>query len=177
VGRVWFIGHSHIEGLDVTQVDPRGLNLGIGGETMAFTQARLADYPGLAFASAVVLAVGGNDVADVPASVMRTNARAIMNAIPEDVPVIWSLILPTDEKLQPSMTRARIATANAGWLDICAGRKRCLISDATPVLADNAGQLHTHGHIGDGEHLNEIGYAMWRTVLIRDLRKLQGRQP
>jgi lysophospholipase L1-like esterase len=171
-GRVWFIGHSHIESLDVAQIDSRALGLGIGGETMTFMQQRLGDYDTLGAATAIVIAPGGNDVADATPAQMVSRAEALMLALPQNVPVVWSLILPADEKLQSSMTRAKISAANMAWKNICAMRARCSVSDATSALADSQGQLRADYHIGDGEHLNTAGNAVWATILKQDLAQL-----
>jgi lysophospholipase L1-like esterase len=175
-GRIWFIGHSHVEGLDVAQVDPRGLGLGIGGETMDAAVSRLGDYTDVSAATAVVLALGGNDVASVAAPDMRKKAQAVVAVLPADMPIIWSMILPTNETLQPTMTAAKLAATRAAWADICMARPRCVVSDAAPQLADTAGQLRDAYHIGDGEHLNAAGYAVWREVLKADIARALGTQ-
>ncbi len=171
-GRIWFIGHSHIEGLDVAQVDPRGLNLGIGGERLAHTRARLADYHAIGTAAAVVFAIGANDLPDTEINQMHKQAQAVLDAVPADIPVVWSLVMPVDATMTQWMPAAKIAATNASWSALCASRPRCRISDATSLLADSNGYLRSQYQIGDGEHLSSDGYAVWRRVLKQDLAKV-----
>jgi lysophospholipase L1-like esterase len=168
-GRIWFIGHSHIEGLDASQIDPRALSLGIGGERLGFTRARLADYDTLSTATAIVFAIGANDLPDTQTGEMQAQAKTVLAAVPAHIPVVWSLVLPVDAKMSKWMPAAKIAATNAAWQNLCDQRPRCIVSDATRQLADPAGHLRAAYHGGDGEHLNAAGYAIWRSVLKSDL--------
>ncbi len=173
-GRVYFIGHSQIEALDATQVDPRALNLGIGGDIISHMTLRMVDYGALGDATAVVFGIGINDLNDVTPQEMKNRAETVLAMLPINVPVVWSLVLPADDRLWKSLRREKIVALNAAWKDLCAGRAKCVLSSAEHLLADKDGRLKPENHIGDGLHLSAQGYGIWRAVLSDDLRKAMG---
>ncbi len=171
-GRIFVVGHSQIENMDVTRIDPRALNFGISGDTMHNMHARLLDYPELSSAVAVVIAIGVNDMPDYDVAQMQAQAQRIVDVVPPQLPLVWSLILPVDERLKYDRPRARIVAINAAWAQLCRGHPRCVISSADSIFADANGRLKPDYHNGDGLHLSAAGYAAWTTVLAADLARV-----
>jgi lysophospholipase L1-like esterase len=157
-GRIWFIGHSHIEGMDTMQVDRRALNLGIGGDTIAGVRHRLSDYQQIDEAAALVLLIGANDLKQSTVDQVAVEARLLSVALPQSVPLFWVSVLPVNPDLNRSFGRSDVAAANKRFKTICATHPNCIFVDATPALADTSGILLPDCHEPDGLHLNRQGY-------------------
>jgi lysophospholipase L1-like esterase len=168
-GRVLVIGHSQVERMDVSLLDPRALNLGIEGDSMDGVLERLPDYPNIKTATALIFIIGINDTPIATPDQMKNKAQAILARIPENVPVVWSLILPTNARRTSIFSGDKIIAVNAVWENICMARAHCIVSDATSLLAEGSGQLRTAYDLGDGIHLSAAGYAVLRQVLRESL--------
>lgn len=96
-GAVVFIGDSLIEGICLDSVICHSANYGIGGDTTIGVLARIGEYHSLKRASAVVLAVGINDMRFRDNSSILVNYARILAAIPDNLPVICCAVLPVDE--------------------------------------------------------------------------------
>ena len=165
---VVFIGDSIMQGLCVAAVSPKAVNYGIGGDTTAGVLHRLETYrPALDRASAVVIAIGVNDLlVRRNQDILSSHAR-ILGSLP-GVPVVISSVLPVDE----SMSRDRL-----GWnkriVDLNHSLKRLALTDVRFEFVDNQstfdrdsdGTLDAQCHIGDGLHLNSFGNGMWASNL------------
>lgn len=163
-GAVVFIGDSLTQGLCVSAVFPLSVNYGIGSDTTAGVLKRLATYQSIRRASAVVVAVGVNDMKFRSNEEILRNYAAIASRIPENVPVVFSAVLPLNETKrdkQKSGYPDRIRALNAGLEAFCARAKRLYFLNVGPVLADGAGNLAAKFDDGDGVHLNSKGNAIW----------------
>jgi lysophospholipase L1-like esterase len=164
-GRVLVIGHSQVERMDVSLLDPRALNLGIEGDSMEGVLTRLPDYPNIKTAKAIIFIIGINDTPRATPKQVIDKAQEILAQIPESVPVVWSLILPTNVRRIAIFNAEKIRAVNTVWKNICANRPHCAVSDATSLMAEGSGQLRTEYDLGDGVHLSAAGYATLRPVL------------
>jgi lysophospholipase L1-like esterase len=171
-GRIWFIGHSHVEGMDVTQIDQRGLNLGIGGDTIDGVRQRLRDYQQIDEAAAIVLLIGANDLKTTPLPEMVSQARQLSATLPQAVPLLWVNILPVNPELNTSFGPEEIAAANAAFKTICATHPNCRFIDAKAPLADGRGYLTPDYHESDGLHLSRAGYEKLRMLLKAELAQV-----
>ncbi|MEM1097142.1 MAG: GDSL-type esterase/lipase family protein, partial [Bacteroidota bacterium] len=95
-GGVLFIGDSITQDLPADEVAPGAVNLGIGGDTTDDVLERLPVYEGITeHASAIVLAVGVNDLTDGSEAETAGTYRRVLESLPP-VPILISSILPTD---------------------------------------------------------------------------------
>jgi len=174
---VVFIGDSLTQGLCTEAVACPSVNYGIGSDTTVGVLGRLAGYRSLERASAVVLAIGVNDLLfrDNPAIV--ENHRRILSALPADLPVVCSALLPVNEPVYgPSVvTNARIRELNTALKALCASDPRCQFVDAGPRLVDASGNLEERLQDGDGIHLNAAGNAIWIAELGVAVATARGR--
>lgn len=168
-GAVVFVGDSLTQGLCADAVACPSVNYGIGSDTTVGVLERLPKYRCVSRASAVVLAIGSNDLDRRGDAEIIENFRRILAAVPQALPVVCSAVLPVNEPLLPASDRganARISGLNAGLKALCEGDARCVFMDAGPRLVDSEGNLSTTLQDGDGVHLNCEGNRIW----IEELR-------
>lgn len=166
-GAVIFIGDSLTQGLLVSEVTPRGVNYGIGGDNVAGALQRVPRYKSLAKASAVVLAIGINDLPWRDDDRVLADYERLLAAIPKGPRVIVSALLPVaspTEAIKLPDAPTRLASFNAR-LRALAEARGAFFLDAGPALADATGALRSDYHGGDGLHLNAAGYAIWASHL------------
>ena len=169
-GSVVFIGDSITQSLCVDAVATPAVNFGIQGDTTLGVLSRIAKYRCLGHASAVVLAVGANDFnQEGDDNLLIENYRAMFNAIPPNVSIVVSAILPLEEGLLPPKNHGviyrRIATLNDRLKRLCQTDARCVFVDAGAELKSDLGGLKSIYHVGDGIHLNADGYTVWIEAL------------
>ena len=162
-GAVLFIGDSITQGLCVAAVCERAVNYGIGSDTTVGVLERLPAYGSMERAAAVVMAIGVNDLSRRENEAILENYSRIIATIPATVPVLFSAVLPLDERVEriSEGRNARIRLLNAGLKTLCEEHTRCRFVDATQALADDTGSLSPAYHVGDGVHLNTLGYTQW----------------
>ncbi len=168
-GAVIFIGDSITQGLCVSAVVPLSVNYGISSDTTAGLLKRLPTYRSMKRAGAIVVAVGINDMADRTNEEILRNYLSIAEQMPKNVPVIFSGVLPVDEKTHNWFQgwNQRIQALNADLKSFIGRSKNLFFVDAGYLLADAEGNLAHEYHVGDGLHLNSKGNAIW----IRELKK------
>lgn len=174
---VVFIGDSLTQGLCSDAVSYPSVNYGIGGDTTVGVLTRLAEYrQSLRRASAVVLAIGVNDMKFRDNHQIVENYRRILQVLPEKVSVVCSAVLPVNEDIysNPSIVNnARITDLNASLKVLCSTDLRCIFVDARRRLIDANGNLSTAFQDGDGIHLNAVGNRIWIEELRDGLSKAQ----
>jgi len=169
-GAVIFIGDSITQGLCVSAIACPSVNYGIGSDTTVGVLKRLPSYKSIQRASAIVIAIGINDMRYRSNEDILRNYAAIAKQIPEDVPVIFSAVLPIDEEVRDQWQgrrRARIKALNADLETLTKQHENLFFVDAGPLLVDENGNLADQYHVGDGVHLNTAGNAIW----IEELRR------
>lgn len=170
-GSTIFIGDSITQGLCVNAVTASAVNFGIGCDTTAGVLERMPKYRSMERASALVLAIGVNDLrGDGNDEDAVSRYGRILESIPTNTPVIVSAVLPVVDASRPAklcQTNERIYRFNERIKALCATRSHCLFLDASAAMRDK--NLHT----SDGLHLNGDGYAMW----IKELRKAHASVP
>jgi len=172
-GAVIFIGDSITQGLCVSAVACPSVNYGIGSDTTFGVLQRLPYYRSITRASAVVIAIGINDMKRRSNDDILVNYRTILEGIPETTPVILSAVLPVDEEIRSDLRgfSERIKNLNSGIEHLARGSQKLFFVDASPLLIDNFGNLADMYH-DDGVHLNSKGYAIWIDVLRKEFQKL-----
>ena len=95
-GSVVFIGDSITQGLCVSAITCPSVNYGIGSDTTLGVLQRLQDYRSIDRASAVLLAIGINDMKRRSNDEIFENYRLIIEQIPKTTPIVFSAVLPLD---------------------------------------------------------------------------------
>ncbi|MGH1460640.1 MAG: GDSL-type esterase/lipase family protein [Neptuniibacter sp.] len=165
---VIFIGDSITLGLAVAAVANSSVNYGIGSDTTVGVLRRLPVYKSIKKASAVVIAIGINDMKFRSNENILSNIQTIGEFFPDDVPVIFSAVLPIDERVRtdrPGRNISRIKPLNAALKKWTETYDNFFYADAGPQLIDESGNLAGRFHEGDGVHLNSYGNAIWIRVL------------
>ena len=174
-GAVIFIGDSITQGLCVSAVVPLSVNYGIGGDTSDGVLKRLPEYKSLDRASVIVIAIGVNDMGRSRNEDILTNYRAIIQNIPEKVPVVFSAVLPIDQNGKKHLPRRnqRIRRLNEELKKLCATSARLFFVDAGPLLIDKDGNISDEFQDGDNIHLNSMGNSIWIRELKKTIRNAQ----
>jgi lysophospholipase L1-like esterase len=175
-GAVLFIGDSITQGLCVSAVSSPSVNYGIGNDTTVGVLQRLSDYSSIEKASAVVLAIGINDMKRRSNDEILDNYRAIIERIPNTTPVVFSAALPLDEESKDERqgrNQNRIRPLNSSIEHLANAKNNVFFVDAGPLLVDKFGNLANDYYDGDGLHLNSKGNAIWIDVLRVGIQKAQ----
>lgn len=153
-GAIALVGASHLEGMDPSLLGDHVVKYAAGGDTLRNTGKRIADYPNLANASAIVLWVGFNDTAHREPAQIAADLPRVLDRLPEGVPVIKLGLAPTSiaEK------QADIAKINALYKPKCEQHPRCIFIDTFALFEGPEGGLDPAYDRGDGIHLNRAAY-------------------
>lgn len=176
-GAVIFIGDSGIQGLCVSAVASPSVNFGIGTDTTIGVLNRVPKYQSLKRASACVISIGGNDIRRRENEEILKNYSAILQAIPPQLPIIVSAILPVNENVHVRDDllgrNRRSRELNSSLKTLCATqRPNCIFVDPSSKLIDSSGNLIKKYHEGDGVHLNGAGNSIWIKELKEAVRKI-----
>lgn len=172
-GRVVFLGSSTFQGLDVSAVTPLGLNLSIGGDTLAGLSARAARYRSLASARAVVVNIGLNDLLN-DCAMPRSGVDALWPLLPATLPVVVVGVQQIDAQRHKQKCGGAlpglISAYNGALADACGGRPGCRFV-ANPLGAQSVGSAGTDSALreADGIHLSVAGYRALAAALRRAL--------
>lgn len=174
-GRVVFLGSSTFQGLDVSAVTPLGLNLSIGGDTLAGLSARAARYRSLASARAVVVNIGLNDLLN-DCAMPRSGVDALWPLLPAALPVVVVGVQQIDAQRHKQKCAGAlpglISAYNGVLGDACRARPGCRFV-ANPLGAQGAGGAGAAADSAlreaDGIHLSVAGYRALAAALRRAL--------
>ncbi|MGA2798204.1 MAG: GDSL-type esterase/lipase family protein [Thermoguttaceae bacterium] len=165
-----FLGNSITYGLDMKAVtNGNVMNFGINSDNTEGMLWRIAQYPNLKSAKAIVLSIGINDLSRFDDNKIISNYNKILNSLPE-VPVIVSCLLPINEHLCTranisyltgnKATNARIKSINRELKDLCRHFPNVTLIDAFELMSDETGNLRPE-YTTDGVHLTALGYDAW----------------
>lgn len=171
-GSILFFGDSIIHGLCVTAVSHKGINFGISKDTARCLSKRIKKYTSIKSASAIVIAVGINDLKSHANIELETvhEFENILSYFDKVQPIVLSAILPLDETMGFTGLNRRIDSTNNKLKNLCKLRCNCFFIDMSPEMIDERGNLHALNHRGDGIHLNKRGYQILIKGLERTLR-------
>lgn len=168
-----FIGDSITQGLATSAVAFPSVNYGIGSDTSYGVLNRISHYTSIRRATAVVIAIGFNDVKKSNKNNILENYAKIIEIIPRNVPIIVSAILPVDEKLEKLIgLNEKIIEVNKELELLVNIRSNIQFVDATSELIDASSNLKAIYHDGDGIHLSDAGYNQWIRKLKVPLKQL-----
>lgn len=163
-GSVFFIGDSLTQGLCSDAVISPSVNYGIGSDTTVGVLRRLPEYHSLQRASAVVIAIGVNDLMFRHNREIVANYSRILQELSSGLPVVCSAVLPINEAVYdgPSaVNNQRICDLNASLKVLASNRPGCVFLDVGGSLVDQEGNLLAALHDGDGVHINSEGNRIW----------------
>jgi hypothetical protein len=168
-GSMVFIGDSLVQGLWITAISPQSVNYGIGGDTTAGVLKRISEYKSIEHAAMVVIAVGLNDLVFRNNDEIVENYQKIANSIPENIPVVFSAVLPINEDVRKDMQgrNKQIRLLNMKLKKLCDTSRRFNFIDIGAQLIDKNGNLDLSFSDGGGVHLNSKRNEIW----ISELRK------
>ena len=171
-GRILFFGDSITQGLAVSAISDKATNYGIGTDTSFGLLSRFPYYQSINTASAIVIAIGVNDLKRRPVAEITDNYKKILTLIPEGTPVIASAVMPLDlDYYQLDSGNELVFKLNQNIKDLCLNLENCTYIDSGKSLLDERGQLARQYHNGDGIHLNAKAYAVWITELKNLINK------
>lgn len=111
-----------------------------------------------------MVAIGINDMKFRSNEEILRNYSAIAGQMPENVPVIFSAVLPLDEKVRDEWqgrNQDRIRLLNSELKNLTNEFEHLFFVDAGVLLIDAQGNFADEFHDGDGVHLNSKGNAIW----------------
>jgi lysophospholipase L1-like esterase len=154
-----FLGDSITQGLATAAIAQYSVNYGIAGETALELMRNISKYQSINRASIVFLMIGINDIYYGNIKSLPEWLRTIASAIPEDIPLVWSGIMPVYAgKIDP----VQIASANHVIREICAARVSCVYIDTQKIFSIGGGGASL---FRDGVHPNDQGYEKWIAAL------------
>lgn len=172
-----FFGDSIMQGLDVLSVTQAGVNYGIGSDTTGGVLRRIPAYCSvLERCDCVVVAVGVNDCHKRGVRNALESYSRILGIIPPDVRVVVSAVLPVDGSISRDLRQLsrKVREFNAGLMSVVSGSQREDVEyvnhDPSFCVAGESGFLRSELHVGDGVHLNLLGYDMWALNLAAAVR-------
>ena len=165
-GAVLFFGASTVQGLVVSDLAPRAVNFGIGGETMAQLAKRAPGYRSLQTARAVVIWAGYNDLRRRPSEAVAVDMRRLLEQIAPTVKIVVlgvQRVQPPDWSESKTLSRnAEIEALNARYANICKGMERCQFLDTNRILEEEAACREKPRYEDDGIHLSVTAYRCLR---------------
>ncbi|MGO9565931.1 MAG: SGNH/GDSL hydrolase family protein [Desulfomonilaceae bacterium] len=167
---VVFLGDSITQGLAVAAVAPYSINYGIGGETTAQLLDAVPYYKSLRRAKTLVLAIGINDIAQGKQNGLNERYKRIIAAIPHEVPLIWSSVMPVKVARWMKMNESDVSDANRTIKSLCERRGNCVFVDTHKFLTDSNNQIILRYFLDDGVHLSPEGYRQWIAALKEAMR-------
>jgi lysophospholipase L1-like esterase len=167
---VIFLGSSLTQGLAVAAVAPYSVNYGIGGETTTQLLEAIPHYRSLRRAKNLVLAIGINDILQGKQNRLHENYSKIIAALPRDVPLIWSSIMPVRAASWMRMKKTDIQDTNRIIKSLCERRGNCTFVDMNPQFKDSNNSTIPQYFLDDGIHLSPDGYRRWISALKKALR-------
>jgi lysophospholipase L1-like esterase len=166
---ILFFGDSITQGLCISAVSCNGINFGIGGDDSYSLSKRIIRYTSIKDSLAIVIAIGINDILqNSTIEEILNNYSSLFSVIPSHIPIFLTALLPVDESIIPKSLNTLISTLNSKSADLCALKFNCFFVNLNHNLVDFNGNLDYQYHIGDGLHLNKVGY----NIMINQLKEV-----
>jgi len=169
--QILFVGDSMIQSMNVSYVTNSGVNFGIAGDTINGVVKRLKDLSSVSRAKVIVVAVGINDIGQGAGKEKIIESYSKLFKLLKGRPIVLSGILPVDtlqtEKWNKYFSNQFISKINTALESMCKNNGSCLFTN--PSIDLNEKNLNPDYHIGDGLHLNQVGYAIWVKYLKKGI--------
>ena len=169
---ILLVGDSLAGMLPAGWVDSRAVNLGIGGAITEQVRTQLRDLHSLETARALVIIVGSNDLVHRSIPAAEADLRALLVALPANLPVLLCTVPPVNPTRQElNRPATAITRINDRWAACAADRPHTHLVQTERVLAAPSGALLTELDKGDGLHLNSEGNRRLAALLQQNLGK------
>ena len=169
---VLLVGDSLAGMLPPGWVDSRAVNFGLGGATTEQVRTQLRDLHSLDTARALVVIVGSNDLVHRSVQAAEADLRALLAALPANLPVLLCTVPPVNPTRQElNRPATAISRINDRWAACAADRPHTYLVQTERVLAAPSGALLTELDQGDGLHLNTEGNRRLAALLQQNLGK------
>lgn len=162
-----FIGDSHVQGLAVSEVANKAVNLGIGKDTIQGLTKRILDYDLLAGNHNLIIAIGVNNLWQEDVNVALAHFKKLLALIPDNTQIFVSAVFFVDENFT-NLKNLKIKSFNHALKEVVLERDNAEFIDINNLMVVD-GQLKAEYHIGDGIHLSKKGYDIWINVLNKFL--------
>jgi len=161
-GATIFIGDSITQSLVTSAITNLSVNYGIGSDTTLGVLKRIEMYQSINRAKGVVIAVGINDLPLRDNVDIISNYEKILHFLPKELPIVVSAILPVDESITSlDLMNSRISELNQSLSDLASKYRNVEFLNAGSFLQGSDLNLKSEFHVGDGIHLNSLGYNLW----------------
>jgi len=166
-----FFGDSLIQGLNVIAIKEKSINFGIGTDTTSALLLRLPKYKASQTAKHIILAIGINDISHIPTLDIANSIEKISNKIPSSTTIFLLGVLPIAQKFESELQKKQsdIANLNHTLQQQVSSTPNITYIPPPASLFDTDGYLKPNAHIGDGLHLNTLGYLLWINHLEKEL--------
>lgn len=169
------IGDSIVAGLYGPALAPNTLVLGIGRDEISDVTLRIESYQFLQEASALVIAVGVNDlIGETDFDKAGRDYAELLATLPSDTPILVSPVLPvsrTAERTYKALSNAKIVKFNLLITELCQKHDRCRMVENLDNFGDNPAVEPGQFYETDGLHLSPAGYHEWTNALRRSTAK------
>lgn len=162
-----FIGDSMIQDLCVSAVVDSAVNFGIGGDTTVGLLKRVSSYTSIKTAKLIIICIGTNDLRRRANLEIIRNYKKIISKCLGKATIITTAIFPVDERVVGTGWNQRINSLNKSLKALSDSTESCFFMNPGEKFLDHTNNLDRRYHIGDGKHLNPIGYKIW----IDELKK------
>jgi len=179
---VFFVGDSMIRGLNVSELTPVAVNLGLSGDNTAGTLHRIRLYPKVMphflTSRLLVISVGTNNLGLGPPAdpLIARHVRQMLASRPKEQHLVLNAIFPVDQTVQPlelAGYNRRIEAINRQLQRTCAAFENCSFLDAGRKMRDGHGNLAKIYHKkNDAFHLSPAAYDYWTKELRNVLPEL-----
>jgi lysophospholipase L1-like esterase len=176
-GEVIFIGDSLIQGLNTSSICIKAINYGIGGDNTSGLVKRIDIYTNINKAKAIIIEIGIHDIlfGDINKAIM--NIDKILFMLSPNSLIFLNAVFPVDENIEfYKNTNSKIHKFNKDVEILCGRYTNCQFLNPGLKLQDNKGDLSFKYHIGDGIHLNPVGYSIWINDITLALSKINKRE-
>lgn len=154
-GAFIFLGDSNTQAMPVSAAGSFAVNYGVGYQTTEQLAEFLPALRSVERASAIHLSTGTNDIRDGESAELESRFKRVLSAIPDDVQLLWSGIIPGRRSNSDA-----IRDANATARSMCEARPRCTYIDTWEFLAGSDGAAIPELY-QDAVHVNAEGYRLW----------------
>ncbi|MDE0939651.1 MAG: GDSL-type esterase/lipase family protein [Pirellulales bacterium] len=128
--------------------------------------------------SAVVLAIGINDMQRRSNDEILVNFIKMVSLTPGHAPIIVSAVFPLALQATDELhNNSRIALLNSRLSSLADVNTRVYFTDPGTLMVDDEGFLREDLHDGDGIHLNSRGNSIWIESLHQTIIQAQSKHP
>lgn len=158
-GSAVFLGDSIMAYFVTTSVEPNSISFGVSGQRCSHLLESLGNYRSLPRARRIYVMIGTNDVFRHQDGRLEGCYAALLDALPNNVPVTLVSVLPIDRK----GIDGRDEAARNSAMRVCKARNRCEFVDGYTAFKNQGRPIADL--LRDGIHPNGQGYRVLRDAI------------